>query len=175
MTLAAIGSLTALGQKPDALASAEAAAPQKPELLGTPEQRKVARDFEAIFIRQLLSGLEKGGAMSGASSTGASMYKSMMVGSLADTAAEGGGIGLADVILKALLGAASPSNKPGLTQPGAVSHDATAEMPPNAGVTATPSATLPRSAAPALTALPQEPSLLPLRSPADAGSRGQAR
>ncbi len=175
MTLAAIGSLTALGQKPDALAAADTAAPQKPELQGTPEQRKVARDFEAIFIRQLLSGLEKGGALSGASSTGASMYKSMLVGSLADTAAEGGGIGLADVILQALLGPASPSTRAALTQPGAVSHDATAEIPPNAGVTSTPWATLPRSAAPALTVLPEEPSLLPLRSAADGGSRRQPR
>ena len=173
MTLAAIGSLTAVGQKPDALATAQSSAPPKPELLGTPEQRKVARDFEAIFIRQLLSGLEKGGAMSGASSTGASMYKSMMVGSLADTAAEGGGIGLADVILQALLGAAAPSKAPGVTQPGTVSHDATPETSSSVLDTPPPWATLPRSASPALTALREEPSLVPVPSPGDATSRGQ--
>jgi Rod binding domain-containing protein len=78
----------------------------------TPEQLKVARDFEAIFMRQLLSSMEKTGGIGG-SGTGAGVYRSMMVGAIADSAAEGGGIGLSDMILEAMLradgvGAADP-------------------------------------------------------------------
>jgi len=68
----------------------------------TPEQRKVARDFEAIFLRKLLSSLEKTGGIGG-SGSGAQVYRSMMVGAVADSAAESGGIGLSDVILEAML------------------------------------------------------------------------
>ncbi len=96
MTLASIGSLTPGPQKPDATAATATAT------AATEEQRKAAREFEAIFLRQLLSSLEKSKGLGGQSS-GGEVFRSMMVSALADTAAEGGGIGLSEVILKAML------------------------------------------------------------------------
>jgi len=119
MKLPAIGNLTPPHQAPDADEQQVAAA------------RKVAQQFEAIFLRQLMGTLEKSGGFGG-SSTGAGVYKSMMVGALADSTAEGGGIGLADVVFKAMMpqaaagGAAAPPSKP---------HEA-------ASVSATPAAPL---------------------------------
>jgi flagellar protein FlgJ len=113
MTISSIGSLTAGQQKADTVEA-------------TPEQRKAARDFEAIFLRQMLSGLEKGSGLAGTDkSNGAQIFGSMMVGALADTAAEGGGIGLSELILKAML-PPSVDAKPqlasasGAAQPGAL-------------------------------------------------------
>jgi flagellar protein FlgJ len=114
MTISSIGSLTAGQQKADTVEA-------------TPEQRKAARDFEAIFLRQMLSGLEKGSGLAGADkSNGAQIFGSMMVSALADTAAEGGGIGLSELILKAMLppgaqtkpvlGSASGTPQPGALQ-----------------------------------------------------------
>jgi len=91
MTLGPIGSLTPHRQEPDAEASSVAA------------QRQVAQQFEAIFLRQLLGSMEKSGGLGGSSTAGAGVFKSMMVGALADGAADGGGIGLAEVVLKAML------------------------------------------------------------------------
>jgi len=90
MTPSTIGSLTPGQQTPDVTAPTEA-------------QRKAARDFEAIFLRQLLSSLEKGSGLGAKQSSGGEVFRSMMVSALADTAAEGGGIGLSEVILKAML------------------------------------------------------------------------
>jgi Rod binding domain-containing protein len=90
MTPMTIGTLTPAQQKPDVTAP-------------TPEQKKAASEFEAIFIRQLLSSLEKGNGLSGGESSGGSVFRSMMVGALADTAAQGGGIGLSELILKAMM------------------------------------------------------------------------
>ena len=90
MTISPIGSLTAGQQKADAVSP-------------TPEQQKAARDFEAIFLRQLLSSLEKGSGVSGGQSSGGAVFRSMMVSAMADKAAEGGGIGLSEMILKAML------------------------------------------------------------------------
>jgi peptidoglycan hydrolase FlgJ len=71
----------------------------------TPEQRQAAEQFEAIFLRQLLKGMEKGSGISGESEqgTGGEIYRSMMVGTLADNASAGGGIGLSDLVLQSLL------------------------------------------------------------------------
>jgi Rod binding domain-containing protein len=96
MTSSPIGSLTAGQQKADAVSP-------------TPEQQKAARDFEAIFLRQLLSSLEKGSGVSGGQSSGGAVFRSMMVSAMADKAAEGGGIGLSELILKAML----PPTPPG--------------------------------------------------------------
>jgi Rod binding domain-containing protein len=104
MTLMTIGSLTPAQQKPDV------ATPSEP----TAEQKKAARDFEAIFMRQLLSSLEKGSGLTGGDSGGGAVFRSMMVGALADTAAEGGGIGLSELILKAMMPPA-PQGKPDLS------------------------------------------------------------
>jgi flagellar protein FlgJ len=132
MTVASIGSLTAPQQKLDAGAligasvtantrelamklESEQPTAREPTAVAptaaqpTEEQRKVARDFEAIFMRQLLGSMEKAGGFGGESNSSGAMYRSMMVGALADTAAEGGGIGLAELILKAMLPPVTPS------------------------------------------------------------------
>jgi peptidoglycan hydrolase FlgJ len=90
MTLAPIGNLTPQHQATDADEKSVA------------EARQAAQQFEAIFLRQLLGALEKTGGLGG-SSQGAAIYKSMMVGAIADSASQSGGIGLADVVFKAML------------------------------------------------------------------------
>jgi Rod binding domain-containing protein len=59
-----------------------------------------ARDFEALFLRQLLQRMEKA---FDSQSSGGSIYGPMMVGALADTVAGAGGIGLSEVITRALM------------------------------------------------------------------------
>jgi Rod binding domain-containing protein len=113
MTSMSIGSLTPAQQNLDAAAVAQERAGQK-KAEPTAEQKKAARDFEAIFIRQLLSSLEKSSGLSGGESSGGAVFRSMMVGALADTAAEGGGIGMSDLILKAML-PEPPQGKPDLS------------------------------------------------------------
>jgi Rod binding domain-containing protein len=54
-------------------------------------------------LRKLMSGLEKSGSLGGKPSTGSQIYGSMMVGAFADKAAEGGGLGLAALVLRSLL------------------------------------------------------------------------
>jgi Rod binding domain-containing protein len=115
MTPTALASSTAAQQNVDA---ASATSP-------TPEQQKAACDFEAIFLRQLMSSLEKGGGLGGQSS-GGQVFRSMMVGALADTASEGGGIGLRDLILKAMLPPA-PQGKPDLASHAPVSDAAVSD------------------------------------------------
>jgi hypothetical protein len=76
-----------------------------------PRLEKVSREFEAIFMRNLLKPLEKAGSVGkeGSVSSGSGVYGSMMVGALADSASQGGGIGLAHLVLEALTrGAAAP-------------------------------------------------------------------
>ena len=99
MTLMGIGNMTAAQQKADAAGAASDVAGPTP----TPEQRTAAREFEAIFLRQLMSSLEKSSGLSGGESSGGQVFRSMMVSALADTASEGGGIGLSEVILKAMM------------------------------------------------------------------------
>jgi peptidoglycan hydrolase FlgJ len=103
---------------------AEAAAPEASSVATprttSPEETKrlaqakeAAQKFEAIFLRQMLSGLEKTNKIGGSSSSkgggggsggAGGIYGSMMVNSLADTISQSGGVGLADVILRALQG-----------------------------------------------------------------------
>ena len=104
MTVMSIGSLTAGQQSPDAAVPTE-------------QQKKAARDFEAIFVRQLLSSLEKSSGLSGGNSAGGGVFRSMMVSAMADTATEGGGIGLSELILKAMM-PATPQGTPDLSGQG---------------------------------------------------------
>lgn len=69
-----------------------------------PKTLKAAKDFEAIFLRTLLSSLEKTTSVSGGGklNTGQSTYGSMVVGALADNISGSGGIGLADIVAKSL-------------------------------------------------------------------------
>jgi len=69
-----------------------------------PKALKAAKDFEAIFLRTLLSSLEKTTSISGGKKldTGQSTYGGMIVGALADNISGSGGIGLADIVAKSL-------------------------------------------------------------------------
>jgi len=75
-----------------------------------PKALQAAKDFEAIFLRTLLSSLEKTTSISGGGklNTGQSTYGSMVVGALADKVSAGGGIGLADIVAKSLTAHAHP-------------------------------------------------------------------
>jgi flagellar protein FlgJ len=136
MTLAPINSLTPDVRTSDAVNGPSPSAPEP-----TPEQRKVAREFEAIFMRQLLGSMEKSSGMNqSTSNNGAAMYRSMMVGALADNAAAAGGIGLAEMILKAML-PASPAARVANTaqtqtslQPAADGSAALLSLEPGAGL-----------------------------------------
>ncbi|MFZ5894334.1 MAG: hypothetical protein ACOY0T_24950 [Myxococcota bacterium] len=88
-------------------ANATASAPDKQAVL------KAAREFEAIFLRTLLSPLEKTTQVgkSGSLSAGQSAFGSMVVGAMADTLSNVGGIGLADVIARALNGSHGSDQK----------------------------------------------------------------
>jgi Rod binding domain-containing protein len=81
-----------------------------------PKLVKAAQEFEAVFIRQLLKPLEKAGETGKGNSigSGSNIYGSMMVGAVADQASAGGGIGLAEMVLKALTdaGKAVPKTAP---------------------------------------------------------------
>jgi Rod binding domain-containing protein len=79
-------------------AAAKSAEPLDPKLV------KAAKDFEAIFLRTLLSSLEKTTSVKGGGKldTGQSTYGSMVVGAMADQISSTGGIGLGDIIAKSL-------------------------------------------------------------------------
>jgi peptidoglycan hydrolase FlgJ len=63
--------------------------------------QKAAQQFEAIFIRQMLTTLEKTARISGSSQgTGASMYGSMVVNVMADAIAAAGGVGLGSALAR---------------------------------------------------------------------------
>jgi Rod binding domain-containing protein len=84
----------------NALHGATAAKPEPAD----PKTLKAAREFEAIFLRTLLSSLEKTTSVKGGGKldTGQSTYGSMVVGAMADQISQGGGIGLADIVAKSL-------------------------------------------------------------------------
>jgi Rod binding domain-containing protein len=69
-----------------------------------PRVQKAARDFEAIFVRQMLKPLEKTTAAGAGveAQAGENTYGSMIVGALADAISKAGGLGLADEIGKSL-------------------------------------------------------------------------
>ena len=79
-----------------------AAIPREPA--PTPESMRVAREFESIFLRSLLGSLEKTTQMGGGSAlkAGQSAYGGMVVGAMSDAMTAAGGIGLAEVIARAM-------------------------------------------------------------------------
>ncbi len=91
--IGAIGSATSAG----AAAAAKPAAPD-PKLL------QAAKDFESIFVRQMLKGLEKTTAAGAgtSASAGEKTYGSMIVDTLSDSISKAGGLGLADVIAQSM-------------------------------------------------------------------------
>jgi Rod binding domain-containing protein len=86
-----------------AINSATAAAPMKADA-PDPKLLKAAKDFESIFVRQMLKGLEKTTAAgAGAeSSAGEKTYGSMIVDTLSESIQKAGGLGLADVIAQSM-------------------------------------------------------------------------
>ena len=61
-----------------------------------------ARQFEAVFLRQMLSCLEKTASMQGGKDAGSNLYGSMMVDAVADAVSRAGGIGLGAMLTKSL-------------------------------------------------------------------------
>jgi len=86
-------------------------APQKAEPTD-PGVLKAAKDFEAIFVRQMLKSLEKTTSAGAATKAapGQSTYGSMIVDTLSESISAGGGLGLADVIAKSMM-ASHPAPK----------------------------------------------------------------
>lgn len=78
-----------------------------------PNVLKAAKDFEAIFVRQMLKSLEKTTAAGGNThpTAGQSTYGSMIVDTLSESISKGGGLGLADVVARSMM-AAHPALKP---------------------------------------------------------------
>lgn len=74
-----------------------------------PEAASAARQFEAVFLRQLLSSVEKSGGLGKGSETQGAVVGSMVVGALSDEMSTAGGIGLSDVVLRAMLQSAPES------------------------------------------------------------------
>jgi len=70
-----------------------------------PKALQAARDFEAIFVRQMLKSLEKTTAAGAGTqaSAGEKTYGSMIVDTLSESISKAGGLGLADVIAKSLI------------------------------------------------------------------------
>jgi peptidoglycan hydrolase FlgJ len=68
-----------------------------------PEAASAARQFEAVFLRQLMSCVEKSGGLGKGSETQGAVVGSMVVGALSDEMSSAGGIGLSDVVLRAML------------------------------------------------------------------------
>ena len=67
------------------------------------EEHRVAKEFEAIFLRKMLGSMEKTTSLTG-KAPGASMYGQMVTDALADAMGRGGGIGLADSLERVLGG-----------------------------------------------------------------------
>ena len=95
--IGAIGSATAS-------ATQATSGPSKAEATD-PAVLKAAKEFESIFVRQMLRSLEKTTAAGGSAkpTAGQSTYGSMIVDSLADSISKGGGLGLADVVARSMM------------------------------------------------------------------------
>ncbi len=92
-----------------------------------PSLLKAAKDFESIFVRQMLKSLEKTTAAGGnaKATAGQSTYGSMVVDSLSESISKAGGLGLADVVARSMM-AAHPVLK---TAPAAAGAPGAASAP----------------------------------------------
>ena len=92
-------------------ATAPVKAPEAPD----PNLLKAAKDFESIFVRQMLKSLEKTTAAGGnaKATAGQSTYGSMIVDSLSESISKGGGLGLADMLARSMMAAHPASNPSG--------------------------------------------------------------
>ena len=111
--IGAVGSVTTS-------ATQAAGGPSKAEA-PDPSVLKAAKEFESIFVRQMLKSLEKTTAAGGnaKATAGQSTYGSMIVDSLSESISKGGGLGLADVLARSMM-AAHPVAPPAPTTSGAV-------------------------------------------------------
>ena len=107
-----IGSINAAG----AAASTKADAPD-------PKVTQAAKDFEAIFVRQMLKSLEKTTAAGCGTqaSAGEKTYGSMIVDTLSESISKAGGLGLADVIARSMAVEHPSIVKPATSGPSAAS------------------------------------------------------
>jgi Rod binding domain-containing protein len=106
-----------------AASSGEARAAQGAQDPTRAAKLKAAQEFEQVLLRQMLQGLQKASHVDqkgGILSSGGDMYGSMMVDALAQALSGGGGIGLADMLVRATdarpapIGATgSPATAPG--------------------------------------------------------------
>ncbi len=85
-----------------ALAQAKTNAPEEDPKKAAAQQ-KAAREFEAIFLRQMLSSINKTSKISGKPEGSSSVYSSMVTDAMAEAITSGGGLGLADKIMAATL------------------------------------------------------------------------
>jgi flagellar protein FlgJ len=63
---------------------------------------EASRQFEAIFLRQMLSSLERTTSIQGAKAGGSQLYGSMLVDAVADSVSRAGGIGLGSMLVNSL-------------------------------------------------------------------------
>ncbi|HEY0467928.1 MAG TPA: rod-binding protein [Polyangiaceae bacterium] len=114
IAIGAVGSLPTSGTQ-----AAGGPAPIKPDA-PDPSLLKAAKEFESIFVRQMLKSLEKTTAAGGNTkpTAGQSTYGSMIVDSLSDSISKGGGLGLADVVARSMM-ATHAMSKPAAATPGA--------------------------------------------------------
>ena len=85
-------------------ASPTVAATDKTKAAASDRLKRAAQDFEAVFLRQMLSCLEKTTKVSsqGHNIAGQETYGSMIVDAVAEAVAKGGGLGLANVMARAM-------------------------------------------------------------------------
>jgi Rod binding domain-containing protein len=116
-----------------------------------PEKLRLAQEFEQIFIRKMLSSLEKSGRNGDGASASSSgdAYGSMVVSALAEAVSKGGGVGLAEMIARAASQptAMSPaSSTPTTTEIQAAITSATRETSVNAATLGSAPITVPEKA-----------------------------
>lgn len=88
-----------------------------------PEAAAAARQFESVFLRQLLGSVDKMSSVGAGSKTQGEVVGSMMKGVLAEQMSAAGGIGLAEVVLRSLTDGLSPAPPPHPLSPSASSAE----------------------------------------------------
>ena len=88
-----------------ALSRSKALAPNMPKVQNADQAIKVAKDFEAVFINEMLGSMFQGIATDGpfGGGPGESIFRSMMIDNYSKTIAAQGGFGLADAVKRELL------------------------------------------------------------------------
>jgi flagellar protein FlgJ len=81
---------------------ASAALPAKPATDESKRLGDAARQFEAVFLRQILSSVERAASVQGGKAAGSNLYGSMLVDAVADSISRSGGMGLASMLVHSL-------------------------------------------------------------------------